>query len=256
SPNRYQSCARASTTPASSPAHAIAISGDSALSLTVTRAHPMSNWKGLAAPQTAFGCMQTTLLAMRGITGPLHVFEGPKGFFEATGEKVDIDWSREDLETATRVTIKRYNAEVHTQSVLEAVLDLRERERFTADDVEEVRVEVFRVAYDITGGGAWGDRTDVYIKEEADHSLPYMAAVALLDGHVLPAQYEPGRIVREDVQDLLRKVLVTPRYRYTRRYPDEMPCRVTIRLRGGRRLTAEKRDFEGFPTRPQSWEKV
>ena len=39
-------------------------------------------------------------------------------------------------------------------------------------------------------------------------------------------------------------------------YPNEMPCRVTIRLRGGRRLTAEKRDFEGFPTRPQSWNMV
>ena len=237
-------------------AHAVSISGDSALSLTVTRAHPMSNWKGLAAPQTAFGCMQTTLLAMRGITGPLHVFEGPKGFFEATGEKVDIDWTREDLEMATRVTVKRYNAEVHTQSVLEAVLDLRDRERFTADDVEQVRVEVFRVAYDITGGGAWCDRTDVRIKEEADHSLPYMVAVAILDGQVLPEQYEAERIVRADVQGLLHKVLVMSRYRYTRRYPDEMPCRVTVWLRDGRRLVQDKRDFEGFVTRPQPWATV
>src|SRR5205823_13710436 len=83
-------------------AHAIAISGDSALSLTVTRAHPMSNWKGFAAPETAFAAAHTTWLAGRGITGPLHIFEGPKGFFEATGERVEIDWAREDLEAVTR----------------------------------------------------------------------------------------------------------------------------------------------------------
>ena len=48
----------------------------------------------------------------------------------------------------------------------------------------------------------------MHTKEEADHSLPYMVAVALLDGEVTPAQYLPERIVREDVQRLLRQVAV------------------------------------------------
>src|SRR5205085_7190864 len=163
-----------------------------------------------------------------------------------TGERVEIDWACEDLEAVTRTTIKKYNAEVHTQSVLEAVLDLTHGERQEGTTVRDVHVEVFKVAYDITGGGEWGDRTDVQVKEEADHSLPYMVAVAILDGQVMPEQYELERIRRADVQALLRKVSVTWRYRYTRRYPAELPCRVTVRLRDGRRLILEKRDFEGF----------
>jgi 2-methylcitrate dehydratase len=216
----------------------------------------MSTWKGFVAPHTAFASLHATFLAMRGLTGPGRVFEGPKGFFEATGSRARIDWSAERLDVAARTAIKPYNAEVHTQSVLEAVLDLRQEEPFAPTDVGEVRVETFKVAYDITGGGAWGDRHDVRVKEDADHSLPYMVAVAILDGQVMPEQYEPERIARDDVQALLRRVSVTWRHRYTRRYPDEMPCRVMIRLRDGRTLVKEKRDFAGFPTRPQSWDDV
>src|SRR5260370_3529740 len=34
----------------------------------------------------------------------------------------------------------------------------------------------------------------IHTKEEADHSLPYLLAAALLDGDVMPAQFKPERI--------------------------------------------------------------
>jgi 2-methylcitrate dehydratase len=53
------------------------------------------------------------------------------------------------------------------------------------------RHDVFQDAYDFTGGGKFGPKTDVHTKEDADHSLPYLLAVAALDGDVQPAQLEP-----------------------------------------------------------------
>ena len=47
-------------------------------------------------------------------------------------------------------------------------------------------------------------------KAEADHSLPYMIAAAVLDGKVGPKQYLPAGIRKADVQSLLRKVKVLP----------------------------------------------
>ena len=42
-----------------------------------------------------------------------------------------------------------------------------------------------------------------------DHSLPYLLAVALLDGDVMAlAQFKPDRIIKSDVQALLKKVSV------------------------------------------------
>ena len=49
-------------------------------------------------------------------------------------------------------------------------------------EIECARIEVFDVAYNIIGGGEEGDKRLVHTKEEADHSLPYMIAVALRTG--------------------------------------------------------------------------
>jgi 2-methylcitrate dehydratase len=124
------------------------------------------------------------------------------------------------------------------------------------EDVGRIVIDVFDVAYKIIGGGEEGDKTVVRTKEQADHSLPYMVAVALLDGQVMPEQYLPERIVRRDVQELLRRVIVRPSDELSRRFPAEMPCRLTVHLRDGRVLIKDKADYEGFKGRPMDWSTV
>lgn len=237
-------------------AHAIAISGTAYNALRVTRTGRLSNWKGLAYPNTAFGATHAAFLAMRGITGPLEVFEGNKGLMDAITGPFELDWTRENLEAVTRTSVKRYNAEFHSQSALEGILELRASQQINPHAIERVSIEIFDVAYNIIGGGEEGDKRQVRTKEEADHSLPYMVAVALLDGEVSPAQYAPERIGREDVQRLLRRVNIRPDDTLSQRFPAEMPCRIQITLNDGQQLSSEKQDYEGFYTRPLSWEQA
>jgi 2-methylcitrate dehydratase len=63
-------------------ANAIAISGTAFNALRVTRTGKLSHWKGLAFPNVASGATHAAFLAMRGITGPIELFEGNKGFSE------------------------------------------------------------------------------------------------------------------------------------------------------------------------------
>ncbi len=240
----------------SATANALAISGTAFNGLRVTRTGNLSHWKGLAYPNTVFGSTHAAFLAMRGVTGPLEVFEGNKGFKETISGPFDIDWSHENLERVTHTILKKYNAEIHSQSTLEGLLELKSEHSFDTADVARVDVETFDVAYNIIGGGEEGNKKIVRTKEEADHSIPYVAAVALLDGHVMPEQYLPVRIRAADVQALLQNVFVRPVRRYSERFPEEMPCRVTVSLKDGRVLTKEKRDYEGFFTRPMQWETV
>ena len=235
-------------------AHALAISGTAFNALRVSRTGKLSNWKGLAYPNTAFCATHAAFLAMRGITGPLEVFEGNKGFMETISGKFEIDWSKENLERVTQTIVKRYNAEIHSQSAIEGILELRSQYGFRASEIEKVEVEIFDVAFHIIGGGEEGNKTIVESKEAADHSLPYLIATAILDGEVMPEQYLPERIRRSDVQTLLRKVRVTPAADLTERFPREIPCRLTVHLAGGHRFRAEKRDYEGFTTRPPNWD--
>jgi 2-methylcitrate dehydratase len=247
---------RALRLPKERAAHAIAIAGASFNPLWVTRTGYLSNWKGLASAAVAHGVINTTLLAKRGITGPLEVFEGHKGFMETMSGKFEIDWSSEGLDMVTRSSIKAFNAEVHTQSLLEGVLELHER-GVKARAVESVNILIFKQAYRIVGGSReGGNKKIVESKEQADHSIPYLVAVALLDGEVTPRQFVDARITRRDVQQLLRRVTDKPSWRYTRAYPDEMRCSIRIHLKNGQSVTTEKNSYEGFFTRPMPWDLV
>ena len=237
-------------------ANAVAIAGTALNALRVTRTGALSQWKGLAYPFTAFGALEAAFLAARGITGPAEVFEGNKGFMDSIAGRFEIDWEHEDLERVRRTFLKRYNAEIHSQSALEALLDLRETHALDPARVERVELDTFQVAYDIIGGGEEGGKKEIRMKEQADHSLPYLLAVALLDGQVMPEQFAPERIVRPDVQQLLQRIDVRPAADLTARFPAEHACRVRVRVAGGLTLAAEKSDYYGFVTRPMGWEPV
>jgi 2-methylcitrate dehydratase len=234
-------------------ANAIAISGTALNALRVTRTGTLSHWKGIAAPFAASAATQATLLAERGITGPAELFEGNKGFEQSIAGPFSIDWSEEGLDRVEQTIIKRYNAEIHSQTAIEAALQLQRQYGFDGMDLESVDVEVFDVAYRIIGGGEEGDKTLVFTKEDADHSLPYLIAVALLDRRVMPAQFASERLHAPDVQTLLCRIIVRPRGDYSARFPEAMPSRVTVTLRDGRIFTLALTDYPGFHTRPQTW---
>lgn len=250
-------------------AHALGITGTSISPMVTSRAAYTYEWKGFASSLDALNCMGITLLAREDMTGPIAIFEGPKGFQEVFDMKLDYDWNKETFELIPRCVLKRYNVEVHAQSSLEAIDELRKQHIFKATDIAKVAITTFLTAYHIIGSGAYGDRQLVESKEQADHSLFYAAAVLLLDGDIYPEQYEPERIKRADVQELLRKVTVSTGFPlheplkvagvldpYTRAYPDKVKAKVEITLKNSETFTCEKEDYHGFFSRPFSWEEV
>lgn len=237
-------------------ANAIGINGASAVALAVSRTGKISQWKGLASGATAQSSLHGTRLAVCGVTGPITVFEGKMGFEEALGKRFRVEWEKESIEGILGCSLKRYDAEIHTQSCIEGVLELRAQNNIEARNIARVEIEVFRAAYDITGGGEWGERETVETKEQADHSLPWLAAVALIDGQVLPEQYSPERIRSSEVKELLQKVRVRPANDLSRAYPTEMRCRIKVMMANGKKFEIEKKDYEGFFRRPMVWGQV
>ena len=236
--------------------NAIGMCGTAFNALRVTRTGTLSNWKGLAYANTAFGCTHATFMAMRGLTGPSEVFEGNQGFMHTIAGRFELDWSKEDLERVCKTSIKKYNSTIDSQSTVEAMLELRAREQLKPAEIEKIDVDVFDIAYKVIGGGEEGDKYTVKTKEQADHSLQYVTAVACIDGRVTPEQYLPERIRAEDVQTLLRKVTVRSDAEITRRFPEECGSRITVTLRGERTVTHEVKNYEGYYSRQMSWRTV
>ena len=237
-------------------AAAIEVCGASGVPLLVVRTTPISQWKGLNSSQVALGCVHDVFLASRGVTGPKYVIEGPNGLAHLLGQPIRVDWDKQQLDCFDRLSLKSYNSAVPTESPIFCMLELRKAQPFDPADVVGIEVGVFQYAYDFTGGGKFGPKTNVHTKEDADHSLPYLLAVAALDGDVQLAQLDPKRIEKPDVQELLLKVEVRPDSRFTDLYPDQLASRVTVRLKSGESISHEVSDYPGSANRPFTWKEI
>jgi 2-methylcitrate dehydratase len=249
--------------------NALSIAGCSLNPLVASRASYTYEWKGLQSSLVALGCFNIVMMAKEGMTGPIRLFEGPKGFEKEFDMKLDYDWSQDGFDLLRKCILKSYNAEVHTQSLIEAALEIREEQKFNPSEIKEVEAITFLTAYHIVGGGEYGDRTDVHSKEQADHSLPYVLSAALIDGDLYPEQLLPGRINKDDVQQLLKKVKISTKFSlhkpvkiagfldpYTEAYPGKLIGKLTVKLNNGEEYTREKEDYKGFHTRPLTWSDV
>jgi 2-methylcitrate dehydratase len=251
------SCSKALGLSFEQTSNAIRMAATSVQGLDASRSGYLSNWKGLASAQAALGIMNCVMLAKHGITGPSRAFEGPHGVFEAFGDRFVIDWSKEDCERVTKCNIKKYNVEMHDQSLIEGMLELKRRENFNPNEVDKIEIETFAEANNITGSGKLaGNKYDVNTKDQADHSIPYMCAVSIIEGDIYPDQYRDATIRRPDVQSLLHKVSVKENQKYSRLFPGQIACQIRILLRDKRKLSLEKRDYEGMFSRPMPIEKV
>jgi len=237
-------------------ANAIAAAAADNVSLAAVHAEPVSNWKGISPAITGMRAVYTTLLARRGISGPKSLFEGPHGLVQLFDQPIDFHTADRGLTCVEQTYLKQYCALIHGQAIIDAILAIRSDNDLRADDVAGVTLDVFQNAYDIAGGGAYGDKDHPRTKEQADYNLKYLSAVALLDGGVGPEQLETERVVRSDVQDLLARIEVNAAADLTADYPHRTATRVRVVTRDGREFGREETDYEGSPTRPMSWERV
>ena len=237
-------------------ADAIAASAVDNVSLAAVHTEPVSTWKGISPAITGMRAVYATMLADRGITGPRAFFEGPNGLEQLFDQPIDLRTADRSLTAVEQTYLKQYCSLIHGQVVIDATLALRDEHSIAAADVATVAVEVFQGAFDIAGGGRYGDKDHPSTKEQADYNLKYLVAVALLDGQVGPEQLETERVRRGDVQGLLARVSVQAAADLTEAYPQRTGARVHVVLADGREFHRAQSDFEGSPTRPLSWDRV
>jgi 2-methylcitrate dehydratase len=182
------------------------------------------------------------------------VIEGPNGINNLLHIQIQIDWDKQGYEGVLESTIKKYNSMIHTQSAVHSMVELVKKRKVNPNQVVSIEAEVFQLCYDFAGGGLYGVDKVIQTKEQADHSLPYLLAVALIDGNVMPAQFTPDRINRPDVQALLKKVSVRPNHEYTELYPGKMPAKITVTLQHGKVIEHDVQDYPGLASHPFTWE--
>jgi 2-methylcitrate dehydratase len=237
-------------------ANAISIATVDNVSLANVHAEPVSQWKGFSPGMTGMRAIYATSLAKRGFTGPKGLFEGPFGLELMFKQSIPVDWEQPSLEIIRQTVTKKYCSLIHGQPILEAVLELKRRNGLTADNIEDVRCDVFQGAFDFAGGGAFGPKSHPRMKEQGDYNIKYLIAAALLDDQLGPAQLEEARIQAPDVQALLKRVEIRPDDSFSARYPHELSARITIRTKDQGVFVKEQRGYEGGLNKPMSWDRT
>ena len=69
-----------------------------------------------------------------------------------------------------------------------------------------------------------------------------MLAVALVDGRLTPASFEPARYLDPALRPLMNRIRVAEDPELTRRFPRELASRIEVTTRSGRRFT-ERADY-------------
>lgn len=217
------------------------------MALYQTRQGELSAWKGCAAANASRNAVFAALLARDGFTGPTAVIEGKCGLWDIVGR---FDW---DVSVGpgrphriTRTDMKCYPICYHAQSAVWAALDIRTRLR--VQDIGEIEVQTYQFAAGFLGGdpSRWAPTT----RETADHSLPYVVAVTLLDGELTSQSFAEARLQDPAVISLMRKVKVQENAELSARYPRASSCRLRIRTQSGATVVAEVEHPKGHINNP------
>jgi len=219
-------------------ANAISLAVTSHISLEQIRRGQISHWKGCALANASRNAVFCTMLAGRGMTGPEEVFEGKAGFFNSTGVRFDITPFADsaDAYRIMKARVKAFPAGYFSQSAIEAILNLRSQIA-DLDTIKEIRLQTFPAGYEVMGSGEANWRPET--RESADHSLPFVMAVALMEGNLEIRHYDELYYKRPDVRALMQKIKVRIGEEPVAAWPEVPLNIVDIELTSGKVLSTK-----------------
>jgi 2-methylcitrate dehydratase len=217
--------------------HAISLAVVPNLPLGVTRVGELSMWKGCAAACATRAGIFAAQLAQQGMTGPAAPLEGRRGLWQqAVGKPVHLArlGGKDEPCRITSTIFKSFPSQIHTQGPISLALELHSQ--VDASDIAAIRMRGYRSAVHsaATEPEKWAPQT----RETADHSIPYLVAVAFHDGAITPASFTSARLQDPAVHRLMAKMTIEEDIDFTQRFPAEYNCHMEVTTTSGQRYTA------------------
>ncbi len=240
--------------------HALGIAITTGNFLRQTRIGTISSWKAAAFAKAAKNAVEAALYVKHGFSGPSEIIAGQHGMInQITLGEFDLaekfgGQGKEEYKIVNTY-IKYFPAEYHSQSAIWAAIELRDQIGSKGwQEIKSILVETSHHSYEIIGmeKDKWRPQT----KETADHSLPYITAVALMDGNVTLKQFDREHLYNKALLDLVQKVECKEKKEYTDIYGTSFPNKVTITMNNGKIYDKEVINPKGHPLNPLSHSQI
>ena len=234
--------------------HAAGLSGATGMVLN-TWLKPSSHipWiKAVAVGMAGQRAVESSEMAMLGVTASVDALESTIDIFgPAIAEDIEMNGMAHLGEEwyTTRNIIKAHPSQIYTQAAVEASIDLHRR---GVRPAQVRRVSLYghrRVASGVQGSA---EAFSPISRESADHSTPYVMAMALLRGKLTRREFEGAPWTRADVQELMQKIELVHEKERDLAFIERgvLGVRVEATLTDGRMETVEIHQPRGHPDAP------
>src|SRR4029077_1701620 len=196
------------------------------------------------------GGVFSALLAQKGMTGPTAPIEGKHGMWDqVTGPfqlgKLGGAGAPFGIE---RTNLKFFPAEYHSQAPLWVALELRKKVRH--EDIESIDIQTYYTAWSEIGSEP--EKWDPQTRETADHSLPYLFSLGLVDGAIRADSFNQERLRDPRLRGLMPKITITENKDYTRDFPGKLTSRFEVKTKDGKTLTETTSYPKGHAKNPMN----
>jgi len=214
--------------------------------------------KRFHAGWAAHSGMVAALLAREGFRGPTSIIEGRDGFLHAYTSGADASKVLEGIGSGfeiLRTSVKPYACCRYMQPPIDALLKTVKENNLKPDQVEKVRLGLLSAGASLIAEPAemkYRPRSIV----DAQFSMPFGAAVALLYRKAGMGEFQLSRIRSGEVKQAMKKVEYRVDPELDRTFPRQWCATAEILTKDGRRYFKKVEHCKGDPENPLSWEEL
>ncbi len=214
--------------------------------------------KRLHAGWAAHSGIIAAMLAERGFTGPATIIEGRFGFLHSYSGGAVPDKLVADLGKPfeiTKTSIKPHACCRYKQGPIDGILNVMRENNLKPDEVKQVTLGILKSGFPIVAEPAelkYNPRTLV----DAQFSMPFGAAVAILYGKASLNEYTQENIESARIKEMMKRVSCVEDPELETVFPRQWPASVELATEDGRKFSVRIDYPKGDPGNPLTWEEL
>ncbi len=214
--------------------------------------------KRLHAGWAAHSGLIAALLAERGFNGPATIIGGRFGFLHSYSDGSDPDkvlaYLGNNFEIV-KTSIKPHACCRYKQGPIDGVLRIMQENNLKPEDVKQVTLGILQAGFPIIAEPRelkYNPRTLV----DAQFSMPFGAAVAILYGKASLSEYTQENIASARVKEMMKRVSCIEDPELEVAFPRQWPASVELITEDGREFSVRIDYPKGDPENPLTWEEL
>jgi 2-methylcitrate dehydratase PrpD len=214
--------------------------------------------KPFHAGWAAHSGMVAALLSRKGFLGPSSILEGRDGFLHAYSNEADPTKVLEGIGSGFQIlqtSVKVHACCRYMHSPIDAVLKIVKENNLRREKVKKIKIGVLRAGAHLIAEPIESKYKPQSIVD-AQFSMPFGAASALLYGRAGLKEFQPSMILSRPVRETMRKVECIVDPELDRTFPKQWRATAEILTEDEKRYSTMVEYPRGDPENPLSWNEM